>query len=116
VLEIFHLQNDQQINMETFKILISENEELLEEQNVYIDGTFFVHTSIGEFDANEFDMEMLKKLNKPYYIPPKKELLKYQDNLYFEKNKQYRLLENFIAKNIYPNDKRRARNLSEETA
>ena len=37
---------------------------------------------------------------KEYYIPTKKELLKYLDKSYIEKNKQYKALEKFIYKNV----------------
>src|SRR5699024_10889294 len=61
-------------------------------------------------------MEMMKKQNKPYFVPPKDELLKYQDEFYIEDSKQYRKLNKFIREKLFPNDYEKAMELAEEAA
>lgn len=57
---------------------------------------------------------MMKKQHKPYYVPPKDELLKYQDEFYIEDSKQYRKLKKFIREKLFPNDYEKATELAEE--
>ena len=51
---------------------------------------------------DDYDEMAAAKRGKPYYIPPKEELLKYADEHYFERNPYYTALESFvIAKEKY---------------
>lgn len=49
---------------------------------------------------DDYDEMAAAKRGKPYYIPPKEELLKYADEYYFERNPYYTALESFVIENI----------------
>jgi hypothetical protein len=57
-----------------------------------------VHESLLEFDIY-YEM-FAHKLDKPYYVPPKDELLKYEDDFYEEKTPQYNAMAEFAEKNL----------------
>jgi preprotein translocase subunit SecA len=59
----------------------------------------FVHEAIMEHD--EFDLMLRKKGDKPHYVPNKNELLKYVDEGYFEKSKEYNALIKYVEKNFF---------------
>ncbi len=107
VIEIYNMQNNEQIS----KIEHSENVNL-KNNFVVIEGEYFVHESIIEED--DFDNQLRQRKDKPFYIPDKEELLKYRDDLYFEKNKQYRNLFKYVKKNIFKGDEFKADNLCDD--
>ncbi|ACB86123.1 SEC-C metal-binding domain-containing protein [Natranaerobius thermophilus] len=57
---------------------------------------------------------MNQRIGKPFYIPPRKELLKYKNDTYFEVNKEYKALLNYLKKNIFDGDKAAAEGLCED--
>ena len=85
VSEIYNMQNKEQIEISEIEEIMRRNEEVLRKQFIYIDGDYFVHEAIIAFD--ECDLYLEQKAGKPYYIPHKRELLKYTDSEYFEKQK-----------------------------
>jgi len=107
VVEIYNMQNEEEIS-EIGNVDIDE----LNKNFVYNHGDYFVHESIIE--SEDFDDQLRQKKNKPYYIPEKKELLKYRDELYFEKNKQYQDLFNYVKKNLFNGDSFKADNLCDD--
>lgn len=54
---------------------------------------------ILQFDEDYDEMAAAKR-GKPYYIPPKDELLKYADENCYEKNPYYLAMESFVRENI----------------
>lgn len=72
----------------------------------------FVHETIMEF--HEFDYYSREKANKPYYIPEKKELLRYRDRCYFEDTVYYRQLVTYIATVFYDGNVKKAVMLAED--
>ncbi|SDC57067.1 hypothetical protein [Geotoga petraea] len=63
----------------------------------------------------EDTVEYLKmKKNKPYYIPNKTEFIKYLDSYYFEKDKHYYELLNFVKKEIVKDDKEYAEEILDD--
>lgn len=57
-----------------------------------------VHESLLDFDIY-YEMANAK-CDKPYYVPEKDDLLKYEDDFYEEKTPQYNAMANFVNKNI----------------
>lgn len=101
VVEIYNMQNEVKI---TEKDLLMVSTNVLEKGFVSIHRDYFVNDSILEFD--EFDLMMAKKGDKPYYIPPKEDLLKYVENGYFEVNKQYSKLVEYVKKSFFNDDQK----------
>lgn len=60
-----------------------------------------VHESLLDFDIY-YEMADAK-CDKPYYVPPKDELLKYEDEFYEAKTPQYNAMAEFVHKNIEHN-------------
>ena len=103
VVEIYNSQNEEQITVKdvekyTVEPLIDKISEYFAE--FYKD--HFVNEAIMEF--GEFDIMLMKKADKPYYVPDKNELLKYADQLYFEKNEQYNKLVDHVKDNFLDGD------------
>lgn len=98
VVEIYNSQNEEQITMEEVEKQLKNPSQILENSFIYPHKNYFVHEAILEF--NEFDLMLSEKANKPHYVPNKKELLNYVDELYFEKSKEYKNLLNYIRKNF----------------
>lgn len=112
IVEIYSSQNEDQINLiEVEGFLINPSEEL-EEAFIYPYKDYFVHEAILEND--EFDLILRKKDDKPHYVPKKNELLKYVDEGYFEKSKQYNVLLNYVKENFFKGDEEEAEGLCED--
>jgi len=103
VVEIFNQQNEEKIDVAVLDNLIKENNGFFTEQYAKIFKEYFISDAI--FDEDDFESELAQKEGKPYYIPEKKKLLKYSDNFYFEKNKEYRKLLNYVTKYITDGNK-----------
>ncbi len=59
---------------------------------------YLIHESLVEFDLL---YEMAEaKCNKPYYVPPKDELLMYEDEFYEFKSPQYTAMAEYVLNNI----------------
>lgn len=112
VLEIYNSQNEDQITTKEVENHLSNPPEKLEDAFIYPHQEYFVHeASLGH---GAFELMLKKKSDKPYYVPKKNELLKYIDEEYFEKNKQYNALLKYVKKNFFKNDEEGAQRLCEE--
>lgn len=99
VVEIYNMQNDEKIKaMEAGSIAINHADDL-GNNFVEVYGAYFVHEAIMEYD--EFEQELAKRQGKPFYIPEQKELLKYIDDLYFERTKEYKALQKYIQQHFF---------------
>src|SRR5690625_197998 len=98
VIEIYNMQNEDQITLSQIALIRGKEQDMLEGHFVSIDGNYFIYEPIIVFD--EFDLYMTRKTGKPYYIPDKSELLKYKDQFYFEKTKEYRVLVDYITREL----------------
>lgn len=107
VIEIYNMQNEEKL-----KELININLKSLEKNFVEVYGDYFVAESILEFE--QFDEKMNVKRGKPYYIPIQDELLKYKDEIYFEKTKEYKELLNYVTQHFFNGDKYLAEILVED--
>ena len=110
--EIYNMQNSDSVDLEELNNILKEEPQELSDYFVEIHGDYFVSETILEFD--EFERYLAQKRNKPYYIPDKKELLKYKDEFYFEKNKEYQALLNYVTKKIFDGDKDKAQEVCED--
>lgn len=112
MLEIYNQQNKESITADQIHTIMKNETEQLKKRFVYVQNNYFVHETILEFD--EFDLQMRKKHGKPYYVPSKTELLKYTDQFYFEKNKQYLALQRYITKHFFGGDRIQADHFCED--
>jgi len=118
VIEIFNMQNTENIS----EIIIKKNSVLVDSQSIEMHGlnrkfvytysNYFVNQSILEYD-NPKDL-LAQKRNKPYYIPHKEELLRYEDSLYFEMTHEYKNLLKYLKSNVVKNDDRLAESICDD--
>lgn len=97
VVEIYNMQNDDRITMEVLDDLITGN--TLETSYIEELNNAYMKEYLNQDDSSLITLVELQE-DKPFYIPDKDELLKYKDEFYFEKSKEYRDLENYIKSNI----------------
>lgn len=112
VMEIYNAQNSEKIDLNTLNNVMREDVEVLEENFAFIEGDYFVHESIAIFD--DINEVLAERIGKPHYIPSKKELLKYKDELYFEKTKHYLALLRYVTKELTDGSKDEAIDICEE--
>lgn len=112
ILEIYNSQNEDQVIIADIEELLSSPSAELKDAFIYPHQDYFVHETILVND--DFEPMLKKKGEKPYYVPNKKELLKYIGEGYFEKNKQYTALLNYVKKNFFKGDMEKAEWLCED--
>lgn len=112
VLEIFNSQNKEKISLGDVENLLKKPMKNLEGASVYPFDNYFVQDRI--LVNGGFDLLLEKKAGKPHYVPEKLELLKYMDNLYFEKSKQYKALLKYTNKHFFKDEEEKAEWLCED--
>lgn len=112
VLEIYNSQNEDQVSLTYIEDLLTSPPEELEDAFIYPHQDYFVHETILEND--DFEPMLKKKGDKPHYVPDKNQLLKYVDESYFEKSKQYTALVKYVKKNFFKGDDEKAEWLCED--
>lgn len=112
VMEIYNSQNKIKLSKTDLDTYFDTPKRLLEENFIAVYKDYFVDTSFLEVE--KFDMMLEEKSDKPYYVPEKEELLKYAKGIYYEKNKEYQALVDYIGVNFSPDDPKTASNLAEE--
>jgi len=112
VVEIHNSQNDKKVSKVDVELAINNSLKELEDEFVYIHENYFVHEAIMEYD--EFQIMLSKKANKPHYVPNKNELLKYVDEMYIDKNKEYKSLVNYVNENFFDGDIEEAEEFCED--
>lgn len=103
VVDIYNMQNSEQI---TEMSLYSFQPEDLEAKFEYIQGDYFIHEAF--LDKEYFEEELRARVGKPFYIPPQEELLNYLDDDYFDNEKEYGDLFDYVTKNFFPDDEDKA--------
>lgn len=93
VLRIYNEQNEEPIDMEYLDVFFEITPVELLENKVYTYKNYFVEESI--FFFKDVQLVLSRKAHKPFYLPDKKELLRYVDRLYSEHTIYY---QNFIEK------------------
>lgn len=112
VLEIYKDQNDDQITLDDVDALVKKPSQELSDGFVRSHKDHFVHDAV--FNDIEFQELLIKQRNKPHYIPNKNQLLKYEDDEYFEKTKEYKSLYIYIKKNFLKQEPEKVEWLCEE--
>lgn len=112
VSEIYNQQNKRQITVDEVLAYAKEHECRLTEYHVKFFKGYFVNDVIVEFD--ELELWLSRQADKPYYVPPRKELMKYADDLYFEKTDAYWAMFKYISKNFYKGNIRETKVFCEE--
>lgn len=112
VVRIYNRQNEDQISLTDVEGLLANPSEELEDAFIETYKDHFVHETIMEHD--EFSLMLRKKGDKPHYIPKKDELLKYTDEGYFEKTKQYNALFKYVKNHFFKGEEEQAEWLCED--
>jgi hypothetical protein len=112
VREIYNQQNAVSVTINQVEALLKSPPPELAKAYISNYSDYFVSSSVLEFD--EFDDLLKQKINQPYYRPDQAELLKYQDDGYFEENEAYCALYNFIKKYFYDGDDAKTQRLAED--
>ncbi|MFJ5770779.1 SEC-C metal-binding domain-containing protein [Psychrobacillus sp. NPDC093180] len=99
--EIYNAQNKIPISSKELHELLTDYHysKLLEGKYVHVSYNKLVHEAIEGF--GDYDALMSKVKGKPYYIPSKKELLRYADEFYFEKTIHQKKLASMVAKDYF---------------
>jgi len=113
ILEIYNGQNENQVDISEVEQLLSNPPEEIEGASIYPRKDYFVHEALTTQD-DDFDLMLMKKAHKPHYVPAKREILKYVDEGYFEKSKQYNALLKYVKENFFKKDEEMAEWLCEE--
>lgn len=112
VIEIYHEQNTAAIDLAAMDRIMREDADLLKKGFAYIEGAYFVHDAIMMFDhINDL---LAERMDKPFYIPPKQELLKYKDEFYFEKSQPYWAFLPYVTKHLTDKNRSRAVEVCED--
>lgn len=98
-LSIYASQNMDSVDPEEIEILLENPTKEMKDASVVVYMGYFMKKSILEND--EFHQILREKGDKPFYVPQKEELLKYTDELYFEKSKAYHDFLSYIKKNFF---------------
>ena len=112
LVEIYNTQNKEPISLGEVEAYLKNPPAELKMGHTYPHKDYFVHETILEFD--EFELMLEKKGDKPFYVPAKEELLRYMDDFYFEKTKQYKVFYDYVRKNLLGGDGLKAQELCEE--
>jgi hypothetical protein len=112
LIEIYNSQNDEKITMEDVEPYFQNPPQILKDNFTEVYQDYFVKETIIVNDR--IDELMAEKANKPYYIPEQEELLKYVEDIYFEKPPAYHKLYDYIKKNLYEGDDYKTRILAED--
>lgn len=108
VVEIYNLQNKEKITIDNLDA--SVDDDFLENTFAYNVDNYFIDDYL---EFNEIQYFLSQHYNKPFYIPIKKELLKYKDSNYFEKTLHFRNFLKFVRKE-FVKDPMLARELCED--
>ena len=109
---IYNQLNSSQLSKHDMNDYYQDPPDELEDYFVYTERGYFLHEAVYEFD--ELDLELSKKKNKSYYVPPKDELLKYVEDEYFDQTEQYEAFQRYAAAHFFNGDIEKAEELSNE--
>lgn len=112
VVEIYNSQNNPVIDESLIDRVMREDANVLAKDFVFIEGDYFVQESIVIFD--DIDEVLAERAGKPFYVPRKNALLKYKDELYFEKTIYYVKFLRYVTKYLTDGNKREATDICEE--
>lgn len=100
-LKIYNAQNKPSLSSKELRALITTPQyaKQLEQQFVFVHKRAFIHEAI-EF-VEDYGNFLDQVIGKPFYVPVKEELLRYTDELYYEKTSYLEKLEKMLAKDFF---------------
>ncbi|SFQ71921.1 SEC-C motif-containing protein [Psychrobacillus psychrotolerans] len=103
-LEIYNAQNKTSLTLKELLAILKDStySKLINNGFVYTNNKEFIHEAL-EYELNPDNFRSEVK-GKPYFIPEKKELLRYVDDLYYEKTIHQRKLATMLKKDFIPNN------------
>lgn len=113
VIEIYNMQNKDQLMKTVLDAYADKFSTKLENHYIYMIEDYFVLQDIFLYPM-EFERHLRLKKDKPYYIPKKKELMKYKDEFYTDAQKEYRKMFNFIKNNYFKEIPEKAKRICSE--
>lgn len=112
VIEIYNMHHEETLKVDDLYEDIEASMEELQSNFVQSHGDYVVHDTIMEYC--DLEEELAKRNGKPFYIPEEEELLKYKDDFYFERNRAYEEMLNYIEKTFYNGDRYEAEGLCDD--
>ena len=103
-LEIYNTQNQTSLTNKELMVILKESSysKRLHQGFVYFNNRELIHQAM-EYEQNIDDFRFGVR-GKPYYIPAKTELLRYVDDVYYEKTIHQRNLASMLKKDFFPNN------------
>ena len=99
VIEIFNQQNKKPIDRDTINQFMQKNKERLwQKEDIAVERDYFVSYAVKI--ENSLDEEIAARKGMPFYVPDKKELLRYAHPLYYEFNQEVEDLFIFLRKKL----------------
>ncbi|MDM5332114.1 SEC-C metal-binding domain-containing protein [Ureibacillus composti] len=113
-LKIYNSQNKPSLSSKELQALLSDPqyEKELENHFVYIEHPFFIHEAVEM--EEDFVGFVASTIGKPFYVPAKKELLRYTDQFYYEKTSHQEKLAKMLAKDFFGGNKLKAKDEIDE--
>lgn len=102
VVEIYNRHHETVIDTDVVSMMLNEALPELAGHSIVIEEDYFVHEAVMEAGGFE-ELRMHQKV-MPHYIPEPHELLKYKDELYFERNEAYLNLKKYVKKHLVGGD------------
>lgn len=112
VLQTYEKFEGKQLPADVYDTLIRSSEEDLQKLFVYVEDDYFLHETVCEFDELYEAVESARR--RPFYQPDKDELLRYKDPDYFEKNRYFEALVDFIRQHNPEDSAYTAEEMAEE--
>jgi len=100
-LEIYNFQNEPAVSSSELQALLADTHSAkqLAKESVFTHKRALIHEAI-EYVEN-YSAFLEGTIGKPFYVPTKEELLRYADDLYYEKTSHQEKLGNMLAKDFY---------------
>ncbi|QFG01240.1 hypothetical protein PB01_17635 [Psychrobacillus glaciei] len=105
LMEIYNSQNTPSVSSSELHDLLTNPlyEKQLEEKYVFVYENALIHKTMEEFeDQTQFIQSVV---GKPFYVPGKKELLRYTDEFYYEKTSHQEKLAKMLEKDFFGGSK-----------
>ncbi|REB08629.1 hypothetical protein DVB69_05710 [Sporosarcina sp. BI001-red] len=101
VVTLYNLQNEQKITIGDLQDLLASGEldSSLQKEDIYYKETVFLGPKLAGIVPEQFVRETIEK---PYYQPPKEQLLRYADSGYFDESVELLHLEKLFLKENIP--------------
>jgi hypothetical protein len=98
ILEVYKLYHPTTMGAEDLKKIFSEQSNFLRDHYIEMIEGHLISAEVKVF--SDIKKEQEEKLDKPYYLPEAKELLRYRKRSYFEVSDSYKALEDFLKTRV----------------